>query len=116
MIYSGERIKQFEPLWGNWYAEELIGEGGYGKVYRLVRNDTGGVYYSACKHITIPKSESEIANARAMGMDDRALYSFFESMAQKILALAVCVELFARVNAHDIAYKVEIAERNAGFQ
>ena len=85
MIYSDERIKQFEPLWGNWYAEELIGEGGYGKVYRIVRNDTGGVYYSACKHITIPKNESEIANARAMGMDDRALYSFFESMAQKIL-------------------------------
>ena len=114
MIYSDERIKQFEPLWGNWYAEELIGEGGYGKVYRIVRNDTGGVYYSACKHITIPKNESEIANARAMGMDDRALYSFFESMAQKILT-EIEIMYALRGEANIVAYEDHMIVNTPGI-
>lgn len=78
-------IKAFEPLWGNWYAEDLLGEGGYGRVYRISRHDTGGTFVSACKHITVPKNESEIANARAMGMNGDALEAYFENMAHRII-------------------------------
>ncbi len=85
MILSGEPIKGFEPLWGNWYADELLGEGGYGRVYRLVRRDGGGTYYSACKHITIPKNEAEVQSARAMGMDKQSTYTYFSDMASRIL-------------------------------
>jgi len=85
MVQPGEPIKSFEPLWGNWYADELLGEGGYGRVYRLVRRDNSGTYYSACKHIMIPKNESEIQNARAMGMDKQSTYTYFGDMASRIL-------------------------------
>lgn len=85
MIQPNEPIKRFEPLWGNWYADELLGEGSYGRVYRIVRHDGGGTYYSACKHITIPKNEAEVQNARAMGMDNRSTYTYFSDMASRIL-------------------------------
>ena len=49
-----------EPLWGGWYADELIGEGGYGRVYRMVHNSSAGAFYSACKYISIPKNEYEM--------------------------------------------------------
>lgn len=85
MVRPEESIKSFEPLWGNWYADELLGEGGYGRVYRLVRHDSGGTFYSACKHIVIPKNDTEIQNARAMGMDNQSTYTYFNDIASRIL-------------------------------
>ena len=29
-------IKQYEPLWGSWYVDSLIGEGSFGRVYRVI--------------------------------------------------------------------------------
>ena len=29
-------IKDYEPLWGSWYVESLIGEGAFGKVYNTL--------------------------------------------------------------------------------
>jgi serine/threonine protein kinase/outer membrane protein assembly factor BamD (BamD/ComL family) len=50
-----------------------------------VRRDNGGTYYSACKHITIPKNEAEIQSARAMGMDKQSTYTYFGDMTSRIL-------------------------------
>lgn len=85
MLNANEPIHQFEPLWGSWHADELLGEGGYGKVYRIVRQDESGTFYSACKHITIPKNDAEVQNARQMGMDERSTYSYFGDMASRIV-------------------------------
>lgn len=84
MLGNGGSIRELEPLWGNWFVNGKLGEGGYGSVYRIVRHDTGGTYYSACKHIAIPKNESEIANARANQMDNAAIYVYFENTVKNI--------------------------------
>ena len=34
-------IKQYEPLWGAWYMDSLIGEGSFGKVYKVRREEFG---------------------------------------------------------------------------
>lgn len=49
-------IRDFCPLWGEWYADESsqIGKGSFGRVYRAVKKDNYGVYESAVKHIQIP--------------------------------------------------------------
>src|SRR5699024_12721867 len=39
-----------------------------------------------------------------------------KGLAQQVLALAVGVELARRVDGHDIAHKVQVAEGYAGFQ
>ena len=32
-----ERIKKFEPFFGEWYAESFIGAGSFGRVYKIYR-------------------------------------------------------------------------------
>ena len=62
-------IRDFCPLWGEWEAEEKLGEGSFGAVWKMRREGYGGqTYYSAVKHISIPKDESEIRNLMDEGI------------------------------------------------
>ena len=72
-------IKKFEPLWGCWYVKELLGEGGYGKVYRIERNEYGVRYESALKHIKVPRTQSEIKSIMIDGMSEESITGYFES-------------------------------------
>ena len=64
---------------GNWELAKLLGQGAYGKVFEAHREDFGTVYKAAIKIMTIPESQSEIANARAEGMDDESITAYFRS-------------------------------------
>ncbi len=64
-----DSILRFQPLWNHWTVDGFLGEGSYGRVYRVVRSDLGGTYYSAVKHIVVPRSEAEIKSVHNMGMD-----------------------------------------------
>ena len=68
-------IKQYEPLWGAWHVDSLIGEGSFGKVYKVRREEFGNTYYSAAKIITIPQNEADIRQIRGEGMDDVSISS-----------------------------------------
>jgi len=46
-------IHMYEPLWGSWYVESMIGEGASGRVYRVWKKEYGKVYYSAVKFICV---------------------------------------------------------------
>ena len=52
-------IYSFAPLWGCWNVEEKLGQGSYGTVYRVSRQEFGKVYYAAVKHISIPRDGEE---------------------------------------------------------
>lgn len=84
MIASDDPIKKYEPLWGNWKVLGLLGEGSYGRVYRVARKD-GGSYESAVKLISIPRNEADIHNARQMGVSQDSMYSFFADTAARIV-------------------------------
>ena len=73
-------IRQYEPLWGAWYVESLIGEGSYGKVYKTWRKEFGKAYHSAVKLISIPQNETELRYLMSEGMNDVSLKSFFHSL------------------------------------
>ncbi len=47
-------------IWPNWTTVNEIGEGAFGKVYKVKREDLGNVSYSAVKVMHIPKDNSEI--------------------------------------------------------
>ena len=32
---------KYEPLWGEWYIDELIGKGSYGEVYKIYKEKNG---------------------------------------------------------------------------
>lgn len=78
-------IKKFEPLWGSWYIKNLLGEGGYGKVYKIERSEYGIKYESALKHIRIPHSQSELKSIMIDGMDEKSITSYFENFIGEIV-------------------------------
>lgn len=46
-------------LWSEWTIIDKIGEGAYGKVYKIKRQDIGGTYYAALKVISFPNDEEK---------------------------------------------------------
>lgn len=70
---------------GNWKLVRLIGEGSFGSVFEAEREDFGTTYKAAIKIITIPKSDSEIQNARAEGMDHQSVTSYFRGFVNELV-------------------------------
>jgi len=78
-------IKKYEPLWGAWQVESLIGEGSFGKVYKIRRDEFGKTYYSAVKLISIPQSETDLREVRSEGMDEASIRSYFHALVTDIV-------------------------------
>jgi serine/threonine-protein kinase len=78
-------IKKYEPLWGTWYIETLLGEGGFGKVYKIRREEFGNTYYSAVKIIPIPQNNSELRQMQREGLDDAAIKEFLYALVTDII-------------------------------
>ena len=77
-------IKQYEPLWGSWLVDELLGEGSFGKVYKVHKDEFGKLYYSAVKMLSIPHSEDEIERARLM-MPEETIPTYFRGFVTDIV-------------------------------
>ena len=61
--------KKYEPIFGEWSIVREIGEGSFGKVFEIEREDFGYTYKAALKAITIPQNESELDSILDTGMD-----------------------------------------------
>ncbi len=87
-------IRDYEPLWGAWYVDGLIGEGFYGKVWRVRRHKDGKTVYAAVKMITIPYSESELELARHE-LPEHAVREHFHMFVEDILHEAKLAFIFS---------------------
>lgn len=56
-----------------WNIERLIGEGSFGKVYKIVREDFGHIYVAALKVIQIPYNKSEVKAIKSEGLTDESV-------------------------------------------
>ena len=72
-------------IWPNWTTVNEIGEGAFGKVYKVKREDLGNVSYSAVKVMHIPKDNSEINDLHRSGMDFDSIHTYFEDMVKNLL-------------------------------
>ena len=72
-------------IWPNWTTVDEIGEGAFGKVYKVKREDLGNVSYSAVKVMHIPRNDSEIKDLHHSGMDFESISSYFEDMVKSLL-------------------------------
>ncbi len=79
-------IREYEPLWGNWVTEEMIGAGSYGMVYRARQTVLGQTHLCAIKHISIPKDLSEHAAVmeELYTSDPETVKNYYEREAQSI--------------------------------
>ncbi len=77
--------KAMEPFWGTWRIKKMIGEGSFGKVFEIEREDFGRTYKAAMKVITIPQSESEFKSVLADGMDLQSATSYYKSFVEEVV-------------------------------
>ncbi len=77
--------KNMEPLWGVWKIRRLIGEGSFGKVFEIEREDFGRTYLAAMKAITIPQSQSELKSVLADGMDLNSATNYYKSFVEEVV-------------------------------
>lgn len=78
-------MQRISEIWPDWHADELIGQGAYGKVYRASREIGGRTLQAAIKVIDIPRDEAEVTALRQMGMDALSVRSYFEETAQTVI-------------------------------
>lgn len=79
-----DKVYKYEPFWGNWYVDSFIGEGSFGKVYKIKRTEYGSVNYAALKIISIPKTDNEIKQAYYDGMDERSASIYFKGIVDEL--------------------------------
>lgn len=53
-------IHSFEPFWGEWRVQDVLGRGAYGTVYKIEKRELGERYFAALKHIPIPAEQDGI--------------------------------------------------------
>lgn len=96
--------KQYEPIFGSWTIKRKIGEGNFGAVYEIEREDFGTKYHSALKAITIPKTQAELESIMDDGMDATSAESYLEQFVEKIVGEFVLMSKL-KGNSHIVSYE-----------
>jgi serine/threonine protein kinase len=85
MLNELDSIFQYQPLWGKWKIDELIGQGNFGRVYRVSHEEYGHTYLSAVKMISIP-SEDQYNAAQSIIKDKQVtIRNYFLEMVQSLV-------------------------------
>ena len=77
-----DRINQ---VWPKWKTVEILGEGGFGKVYKAKRETFGQVEYSAIKVIQIPNNQSEIDEMTQSGVSNEHIKQYYYKNVEGLL-------------------------------
>ncbi len=78
-------MMNINQVWPEWHEDSILGEGSFGKVYKAKRVDYGRTFYSAIKVITVPKSQQEVRQIRAQGMNEQEVYTYFRGIVDNLL-------------------------------
>lgn len=99
----------------DWNVDGFIGEGEFGKVYKISRQDFGHIYYAALKVIEVPKSQSEVDDVRNDGMSEQNVTQYFQSVVEDIVEEFVLMSKL-KGNSNIVSYEDHSVEkRKDGF-
>lgn len=74
-----------EKVFGDWEIISELGQGGYGKVFELQKNEYGIITKSALKVMRIPKSESDVQTVLSEGMDEESVTQIFQEVVDDLV-------------------------------
>lgn len=72
-------------VFGNWTVKRRLGEGSFGKVFEIQRQDFGETYRAALKIITVPQSDAEVQSAMEEGMTQAQAEDYFYGVVEDIV-------------------------------
>jgi serine/threonine protein kinase len=84
MNKSGRAIEKYQPLWGSWEVEELIGQGSSSEVYRVFKEEWGKRYISTVKFLSFSIGKSDFKEAQSIGIDTLAIPEYLKNMVGNI--------------------------------
>ncbi len=96
--------KQYEPLFGSWYIKEKIGEGAFGQVYIIEREELGIVFQSALKAITIPHDRDEVRSIMSNGMTEGDLTEYYKDIVENVVNEFTFMSKL-KGNSHIVSYE-----------
>lgn len=96
--------------WREWTVEDVLGEGAFGEVFKVVRHEMGHTYYAALKVISIPSNKGEYAELKGQGMTDRDIDTYYASVVTDFTnELKMMDELKGHTNI--VSYESHVIER-----
>jgi len=72
-------------VFNNWTIKRKIGEGSFGKVFEIERDDFGETYKAALKVITVPQNEAELQGILDQGLGLKEAEAYFYDMVEEIV-------------------------------
>ena len=106
-----------QKAWPEWKVVGKLGEGAYGKVYHIRREEYGHVLEAALKLITVPADQAEIKMVMAEVTDYDSASEYFESIVKEFANEFVLMEELMG-NTNIVSYedhKVIAHEDNPGW-
>lgn len=74
-----------EEFFRDYKIDSVIGNGAFGQVYRIVREEFGHTYEAALKVIELPKDPSEVEAMRREGMSKQNVTEYYQSVVEDIV-------------------------------
>lgn len=96
--------KKYEPIFGAWKIKRKIGEGNFGAVFEIEREDFGTTYHAALKTITVPKTQAELDSILDDGMDKISATEYYREFVEKIVGEFVLMSKL-KGNSNIVSYE-----------
>ena len=103
-------IRKYEPFWGSWRLDGLIGEGSFGRVYKIFKEEWGFRYESALKHITVPTREQFREAKITLKQQEQLGENYFEDAVKGIIN-EVRAMYTLKGNSNIVAYEDHLVEK-----
>ncbi len=88
----------------DWKITRELGEGAYGKVFEIEKNNFGITTTSALKVLQVPKSQSDVQAAYSEGMDELSVTGYFQECVERLVReIAILSEL--KSHPHIVGYE-----------
>ncbi len=108
-------MDEINQVWPQWETMELIGSGGFGKVYKAKRQVMDTVSFAAIKIIKIPQELSDVKELQHSGMDFASIHVFYEDMIKNLMTEIQIMESM-KSSAHIVGIEdYQIVERKEGI-
>lgn len=85
VIEMDKQCKIGSVVFEDWHIKRKIGEGSFGEVFEILREDFGEVYRAALKVITVPQNDAELRSVMDEGMTRTEAEQYFYSVVEDIV-------------------------------